>query len=229
MVLLLDVSRSMDARDVAPSRLDRARRDAELVLDGLEPGDRVALAAFGSAGVLLTPLTADRVALADVLPSVDADLMRYRGSDLPAGIHAALAAFEPSSLRPRVLLLLSDGEDPARTGDEQAAAAEAARADVRILAVAVGTDEGSVVPDHGVPLRDAAGAQIRTRRDVPRVRALAEGADGRLLPTDRFGAIDAMAAVREIRRDAARAPGRWWSAASQPCRSFPLRRWPSSS
>jgi Ca-activated chloride channel family protein len=207
VVLLLDVSRSMDARDVAPSRLDRARRNAELVLSGLEPGDRAALAAFADVGVLLTPLTADRAALADMLPSLDADLMRYRGSSLGAGIHAALAAFEPASVRPRVLLLLGDGEDPERALDDGLATAEALRADVRIVAAAIGSERGANIPDHGVPLRDAAGELVRSRADAARLAVLAAATGGRLLPTDAFGAIDVAAAVGEIRRDAARGPG----------------------
>jgi Ca-activated chloride channel family protein len=207
VVLLLDVSRSMDARDVAPSRLDRARRDAELVLASLESGDRAALAAFGGRGVLLTPLTPDRAALLDVLPSVDAELMRARGSDLGGGVRAALGAYEPASLRPRVLLVLSDGEDAAKPGDEAEASAEAARGGVRILAAGIGSEVGGVVPDHGVALRDASGDPVRSRRDLERLGALAAGTGGRLLATDAFGAIDVADAVREIRRDAARAPG----------------------
>jgi Ca-activated chloride channel family protein len=207
VVVLLDVSRSMDARDVAPSRLVRARRNAELVLSSLEPGDRAALAAYAGRGVLLTPLTADHAALLDVLPSVDGELMRLRTSNLDDGVRAMLAAFDPASLRPRVLLVLGDGEDPSGRGDEQAAAAEAARAGVRILAVALGSDAGSPVPDHGAALRDAAGEVVRTRRDAARLAALATRTGGRLLRTDAFGALDPSEAVREIRRDAATAPG----------------------
>lgn len=207
VVVLLDVSRSMDARDVAPSRLVRARRNAELVLSSLEPGDRAALAAYAGRGVLLTPLTADHAALLDVLPSVDGELMRLRTSNLDDGVRATLAAFDPASLRPRVLLVLGDGEDPSGRGDAQAAAAEAARAGVRILAVALGSDAGSPVPDHGAALRDAAGEVVRTRRDAARLAALAAGTGGRLLRADIFGALDPSEAVREIRRDATTAPG----------------------
>ena len=63
LVVLLDVSRSMDARDAPPSRLERAVRVAADVLAGLGSGDRAALAAFAGRGVLLTPLTPDAGAL----------------------------------------------------------------------------------------------------------------------------------------------------------------------
>src|SRR5262249_24089316 len=60
VVFALDVSRSMEARDVPPSRLDVARRALEELLARLEPADRVALVAYAGRGVLLTPLTPDR-------------------------------------------------------------------------------------------------------------------------------------------------------------------------
>jgi Ca-activated chloride channel family protein len=205
LVVLLDVSRSMQARDVMPSRLERARRNAELVLAGLEPGDRAALAAFAGRGVLLTPLTPDLTALLDVLPSIDTELMRLRGSSLGEGVRAAIAAYDPASQRPRVLLVLGDGEDPAMASDD--GSTEAARAGVRIVGVALGSEAGSTIPDHDVPLRDAHGEIVRTRRNLERLSRLAAATGGRILATDAFGAIDAKEAVAEIRRDTAAAPG----------------------
>ena len=207
LVVLLDVSRSMDARDVAPSRLERARRNVEQVLTGLEPGDRAALAIFASQGALLTPLSTDRAALVEMLPSLDGELMRYRGSRLGDGVRAALGAYDASSARPRVLLVLGDGEEPGRSDDAGEAAAEAAAAGVRILAVALGSEAGATIPDRGVPLRTARGDIVKTRRHGERLEALAAPTGGRLLAVDAFGAIDSAAAVREIRRDAAAAPG----------------------
>ncbi len=70
VVLLVDVSRSMDATDVPPSRLERARALASSVLAKLGPDDRAALAAFAGRGVLLTPLTPDFDALDEMLASL---------------------------------------------------------------------------------------------------------------------------------------------------------------
>jgi Ca-activated chloride channel family protein len=207
LVVLLDVSRSMDARDVAPSRLERARRNVEQVLTGLEPGDRAALAIYASQGALLTPLSTDRTALLEMLPSLDGELMRYRGSHLGDGVRAALGAYDAASARPRLLLVLGDGEELGRSEDGGKAAAEAAAAGVRILAVALGSEAGATIPDRGVPLRTASGDIVQTRRHGDRLAALAAPTGGRLLATDAFGAIDSAAAVREIRRDAAAAPG----------------------
>ena len=207
VALLLDVSRSMDARDAAPSRMARARRAAQQVLARLEPGDRAALAAFAGRGVLLTPLTPDLDALADMLPAIDSDLMRARGSRLGDGVRAALGAFEPASLRPRVLLVLSDGEDPSPASVRDLGAAEAARAGVRVLAAAFGTTGGAPVPDGDVSLRDGEGREVRSRADPARLERLARATGGALLATDAAGALRLDEAVAALRRDAPRAPG----------------------
>ena len=70
-------------------------------------------------------------------------------------MRAALAAFEAGSERPRVLLVLSDGEDSQRGRDLPLA--ELARAEVRVLAAAFGSEAGAMLPDHGAPLVDASG------------------------------------------------------------------------
>jgi len=205
VVALLDVSRSMDARDTPPSRLARARRNLEAVLARLAPGDRVALAAFAGRGVLLTPLTPDLQAVTALVPHLDSELMRARGSRLGAGVRAAVAAFDPDAARPRVLLVLSDGEDPEpEAGD--LGAAEAARAGARVLAVPVGESHGATIPDHGIDLRDDTGALVRSRARPERLAALARATDGALLPVDGFGGLDVPGAVQAIRRDAPHSP-----------------------
>lgn len=201
VVMLLDVSRSMDARDVAPSRLERARREATRLLGALEPQDRAALAAFAAHGVLLTPLTSDRAALEEMLAAVDGLLFRDRSSDLGDGLHAARGAFEEASARPRVIVLLSDGEDPSRVPLDEAIAATA-RAGIRVLGAAVGSESGATIPAPDLPLRDGRGEIVRSRRDADRLRILAEATGGTLLATDGFGALALDEAVRAVRRDA---------------------------
>jgi len=208
VVVLFDVSRSMQATDTPPSRLDRARRAAAGVLDRLAPGDRAALAAYGSHGVALTPLTHDTSALAEMLPAVDGDLLRDRGSDLEAGLAAALDAFggDPGDavpLRPRAVLLLSDGEIP---GAEPPDAGAVARAGARIVAVGLGTETGAVLRDGGRVLRDASGRRVVSRREGESLRRLARATGGVYRPADRWGEVDVAALVGHLRREARAAP-----------------------
>jgi Ca-activated chloride channel family protein len=199
-VVLLDVSRSMDARDLPPSRLDRARRAAAGLLAGLAPGDRAALAAFAGRGVLLTPLTHDHAALAELLPALDTDLVTPASSRLGAGVRAALGAFEAESERPRVLVVLSDGEDADGVAD--LGLAEAERAGARVVAVALGSAEGAAIPHGGLELRDRHGRVVTTRVDSARLERLARGTGGPLLRPDALGAVDGEALRAAVRRDA---------------------------
>jgi Ca-activated chloride channel family protein len=205
LVLLLDVSRSMDARDVPPSRLARAQRAAEELLARLAPGDRAALAAFAGRGVLLTPLTPDRAALVELLGALDSGLLEPPSSNLGEGVRAALAAFEAGSERPRVLFVLSDGEDPEQR--TETGAADALRADVRVLAAALGTESGAAVPSRGAPLRDESGALVISRRRAERLARLAAASGGEAYRGDAWGAFDFDAAAAAIRRDAGASRG----------------------
>lgn len=205
VVLLLDVSRSMDATDIAPSRLHRARALASRVLAKLGPDDRAALAAFAGRGVLLTPLTPDLDALDEMLASFDSELIQPSGSDLGAGVAAAAAAFEAASGRPRVLLALTDGEDPDARANLGANAAQ--RAGARVVGVALGSDAGAGVPDGTTTLQDARGRTVVSHRDALRLATLAAATDGASFTGDRWGDVGEDALLGALRRDAARGPG----------------------
>ena len=187
LVVLIDVSQSMRARDVPPSRLERARALAADVLADLGANDRAALAAFAGRGVLLTPLTPDTDALTALLPALDETLLSEGGSRFEEGLRAAVRAFRPESSRPRVVLLLSDGEDPEQrdvSANELLGAAGA-----RVVAVAFGSEAGASVPFRDAPMRDGRGRLVSSRADPARLRALALPTGGTVFVADRFGGV----------------------------------------
>lgn len=200
VVLLLDVSRSMDAADTAPSRLVRAVAIARGLLERLDPDDRIALAAFAGRGVLLSPLTPDRDALAAMLSHVDTGLIRAGGSELASGVAAALEAFEPGPFRPRVVVVLSDGEVGDPTGETGADLARRARA--RVVGVGVGSEAGAPVPDRGGPLRDASGRPVASRRRLATLARLGAATGGAALAADAWGTVPLDALISRIDRDA---------------------------
>lgn len=205
VTFLIDVSRSMDARDVPPSRLQRARRAVEELLARLGPRDRAALAVFASRGVVLAPLTPDRGALVELLRALDSSLIVPAGSNLAAGVREAVSAFEPGSARPRVLFVLSDGEDPEQQGATGLGAA--LRGEVRVLAAALGSEAGAPILDQDVPLRDATGAAVVTRRRLEPLQRLAGATGGRVFAGDAWGSFDIAGATAAIRRDAGQRSG----------------------
>ncbi len=205
LVILVDVSHSMDASDTPPSRLQRAVRAADELLAQLAPGDRVALAAFASRGVLLTPLSPDHEALRELLAGVDTHLISPRGSALAQGVRAALGAFEAGSERPRALLVLSDGEDSLR--GRELPLAELARAEIRVFAVAFGSEAGAMLSDHGAPLVDASGRAVLTRRTLAPLERLVTATGGELLRADAFGALPPEQLMRALHHTARGADG----------------------
>jgi Ca-activated chloride channel family protein len=205
LVVLVDLSRSMDATDAAPSRLARARQAARGVLLGLAPGDRAALAVFAGRGALLTPLTYDAGALVEMLPSLDSEWMSDRGSRFWAGVEAAMGAFEPGSLRPRIVLAFGDGE---RAQLAPAALLEALpREQVRVVAAAIGSEAGTVLMGPAGPARDWNGESVVTRRDTRGFERFAEVSGGSVLVADEWGALDANALLAAVRHGLRPGPG----------------------
>ena len=175
VVLLFDVSQSMRARDVPPSRLERARALGDAVLAGLACRRPRALAAFAGRGVLLTPLTPDTDALRALLPALD-DSLLTRGRLAPRGGRARRAR-APSAPRARgrgCSCCSRDGEDPERAGRARRSRSRsrAARASSRWR---FGSEAGA--PDArcgAASLRDAQGRPVVTPRRPARLRALAD-------------------------------------------------------
>ena len=206
VVVLVDVSASMRAQDVPPDRLARARRAARDVLGAMTRGDRAALAAYAGHGVLLTPLTHDTSALLEMLPFIDPDLVPAAGSRLDDGVLASLAAFGSGDDRPRVILVLSDGEDPA-SRSVTGIAAEAARAGVRVVTVGFGTTEGARIPDGDEWLLDRRGQEVRSRLDPDALFRLAEMTDGEAFRADEWGEVETPTVLASVRRDVSPVPG----------------------
>ena len=178
VVLLMDTSRSMAVKDIAPSRLDRARLEAKSFL-AADQGDRVGLVAFAGVPVTLSPLTEDSAAIAMLLDISDPDLIPAQGTDIGKAIAEAIRLFPQPHDRDQVILLFTDGEDQGT--DAVAAARTAARLGIRIFCVGVGTAAGGPVPGlNGQPMTDpSTGAPAVSRLDAKTLSQIAAISDGR--------------------------------------------------
>jgi len=201
LLIALDVSDSMLAEDVAPSRLERAKLEIERIVEARR-GDRVGLVVFAGEAFLQCPLTTDRGALRLFLDTADPEQVAVQGTDFARALDVADAAFNAASdgdaqQRPRALLVVSDGENhEPGLGD----AADALRSDgVEVLALGVGTDEGAPVPDVrrgqrvGVRTDRRSGQTVVTQYEEGALRDLA-GRDG-LFRVGRRPAADAVNAA----------------------------------
>lgn len=172
IVIVLDVSRSMDAQDISPSRMERARREI-IDLTGLARGDRLGLVLAAGGAYARVPLTEDLSALRTIVRDSDTATLKAQGTDLGRAIEVGLELLGPAGQAQRVLLLISDGED--QVGKAEAAATIAAEQDVRIYALGVGTPDGAPIPlPEGGFKNDPTSGVVLTRLDRPSLLKLAE-------------------------------------------------------
>jgi Ca-activated chloride channel family protein len=142
VVLALDLSRSMEVRDLGASRLERAAALGR-ELAGL-PGFRLGCALGRGRGTLAIPLTEDRPVILSLLESLDGAVYTGTGTNLESLVDAASSAFLDDFPGRRVIVLLSDGE--ALSGSLAAAARRARDLDISIAAAGLGTAAGGAVP-----------------------------------------------------------------------------------
>lgn len=174
LVIVLDLSRSMDANDLEPSRLSRARLKILDLLERRESG-QVALVVYTAHAFTVTPLTSDHATVAALVGSLSTDIMPSRGSYAEAGVRKAADLLGQSGIAAGDVLLITDAVTPQAT-----AAAEALVASGHQLHVlGVGTPSGGPIPlKSGGFLTDGAGNLVLQRLDEPGLKRLAVAGRG---------------------------------------------------
>lgn len=190
IVFLIDVSASMDVRDVPSTRLDEARREALGLLQRLE-GSRVAVVAFSGDAVRLCPLTLDQAATRLVIESLESGSISTPGTDIGKALESAGRALPPGRRDDQAIVMWTDGED--LEGRAAVAINEIAKSGVRLFTVGVGTPGGDVIPvldDHGRSIdvkRDENGRVVRSQLDERLLRDLARRTRGAYFSASRVG------------------------------------------
>lgn len=156
LYILIDVSRSMLAQDVPPSRLGRAKSDVAALINRLE-GERVGLIAFAGQAVVKCPLTVDYDAFRRTLDDLDTGSAPRGGTAIGDAIRKALEVFHERAERDQAILLITDGDDQQSYPLE--AAEKAAERHVTVFTVGLGdADQGARVPQ-AADSKSAAGSQ----------------------------------------------------------------------
>ncbi len=184
IMVVLDVSKSMLADDVAPTRLARAK--AEVAdLAGKLRGHRIGLVAFAGRASVLAPLTPDYGFFRMILDGVDTSSVSHGGTEIELAVRKAVRSFDPGP-GAKLMLLITDGEDHGKSAED--AAREAVDAGVRIVAIGFGSEEGSQIslvdPDTGARrlLTDRDGNPVVSRLGGELLRKLALATEGAYVP-----------------------------------------------
>lgn len=203
VVLALDASLSMMARDERPNRLERMKEEVRRLRD-LSPGDRTALIAFAGRSYVLTPLTVDDGALDLFLENLDPSVVGQPGTALARAIRQGtdlLLATRTAS--DRALVLMSDGEGFDDETDLRAAAQYAKENGVSVVTVGFGTEAGTTIPMAGpgdTVKRDENGDVVVTHYTPKLLQAVAEAGHGVFIPaTETDKAVKIRNALNRLR------------------------------
>ena len=197
VILLFDVSRSMLAEDVLPSRLERSIAVARSIVDQHE-GVPFGIVIFKGAGQIFLPVTSDTTAIGSYLNAIGSYLITVPGTDIEAGLNRSLLAFPSGTDSRRVIVMFSDGGS--LTGRGTTAAGEIGAAGIRVVIVGAGTEDPSPIPDGEDYLVDVSGNRVLTKLNLPELESIAAAAGGSYLTLDSGDVIEDIGdSIRSVR------------------------------
>ena len=174
LMVVLDLSSSMLANDIQPSRLERAKREIIDLLNMLE-GDRLGLVAFAGIPFVQCPLTSDYRMAEIFVRNLDTSLMPVQGTDLGAAIRKTVEALEKGSeadSEGQAMILITDGED--QNGQGLAEARKAKEKGIKIFVIGIGQLEGAPIPVPGGGFKkDRQGNMVISKLDEPSLEKIA--------------------------------------------------------
>ena len=142
-VIALDISNSMLAEDVTPSRLEKAKKLISRLIDTFN-NDKVGLNVFAGEAFTQLPITSDYISAKMFLESINPSLISTQGTDIGAAIRLAMKSFTPNDGVGRAIIVITDGEN--HEGGAIEAAQEAAEKNMQVFILGIGSPEGSPIP-----------------------------------------------------------------------------------
>ena len=177
VMIALDISNSMLAQDVQPSRLQKAKRLVAQLVDKME-NDKVGMIVFAGDAFTQLPITSDYISAKMFLESIDPSLISKQGTAIGAAINLATRSFTPQEGVGRAVILITDGEN--HEGGAVEAAKAAAEKGIQVNVLGVGMPEGAPIPVEGTNdyRRDREGNVIVTRLNEQMCQEIAQAGHG---------------------------------------------------
>jgi Ca-activated chloride channel family protein len=200
VLIALDLSRSMMAKDLKPDRLTQAKALCNELIDAM-PTDRVGVVGFAGEPYLFAPLTVDHASVLETIDQLDPDSIPVQGSNLYGALKLAIKTLKETGQKENALIILTDGEET--TEKMISLATEAKKSGLYVFAVAFGTEQGDFIPDARMAdghHRDKNGHPVITKLSTESLQVLTRETGGRFVVATSASDIPAMvvAAIKDL-------------------------------
>ena len=176
VVIALDISNSMKAEDVVPSRLDKSKMLVENLVDNFT-NDKVGLVFFAGDAFVQLPITSDYVSAKMFLQNIESSLIAAQGTNLAEAISLSSRSFTKQENVGRAIIIITDGED--HEGGVIDAAKQAKKNGMRVFVLGVGSPKGSPVPDgNGGYMKDNTGREVMSALNEDMCKQIAQAGGG---------------------------------------------------
>jgi len=183
IIVALDVSNSMLAEDIKPSRLERSKQALSRLLDRLE-GDRLGIIVFAGDAFVQLPVTSDYNAAKMFISSISTEMVPTQGTAIGAALRLARESFTDTTKKHSAIILITDGENHEEDALEEARLA--AEAGIKVFAIGMGSPDGAPIPIYNNNAvvgfkQDKNGRTVVTKLDQEQLTAIADAGNGRFI------------------------------------------------
>ncbi len=183
IVFAIDVSKSMLAEDIAPNRIEKAKRLVSAIINNLV-GDRIGIIAYANQAIPQLPITTDYNAGKMFLQGINTDMLSSQGTALNSALDLSATYFNDEDQTNRVVFIISDGED--HSEEAESASLRAAKSGIKIYTFGIGTDTGGPIPikRDGVLesyKKDQNGEVVITKRNPKILKIISDNSNGQYI------------------------------------------------
>lgn len=188
VVIALDISNSMLAEDVKPSRLERSKMLIENLIDHFY-NDRICFVVFAGDAFVQLPITSDYLSAKMFLQDTSPSLIEAQGTDIGEAINLSLQSFTKDEQYGKAVILITDGED--HEGDAEKMAEKAAKKGVKVFVLGIGSSKGSPIPlGNGDFQKDNSEQVVMTALNEDMCRKVAEAGQGLYIHVDNTSMVE---------------------------------------
>lgn len=190
VIMALDISNSMLATDVVPSRLDKSKLMVEGLMNKFTK-NKLGLIVFAGDAFVQLPITSDYVSAKMFLDNINPSLIGTQGTDIGKAINLAMHSFTPNTQTGKVIVVITDGED--NEGGAEAMAKQAQEKGIKVFILGIGSTQGTTIPmPNGEDLRDANGNIVKTHLNEEMCKKIADAGHGVYIHVDNSSVADAL-------------------------------------